>query len=223
MYERIINLIGMDNFKKINNCKVLLVGCGGVGSFAFTALIRSGFLNITVIDKDQVELSNLNRQLVASLDTIGKSKVEIALNMAKNLNKDIKIKAINTYLSSDNINILDKDYDYIIDACDTLKTKVELIKWAEENNIKIITSLGMGNRINASKIKITTLAKTAGDPLAKVLRKLVKEHHLKDNIKVCFSEELPIKKGKVDSLITSPGIAGLLIVNEIINDIVKLS
>ena len=214
MYERIINLIGMDNFKKINNCKVLLVGCGGVGSFAFTALIRSGFLNITVIDKDQVELSNLNRQLVASLDTIGKSKVEIALNMAKNLNKDIKIKAINTYLSSDNINILDKDYDYIIDACDTLKTKVELIKWAEENNIKIITSLGMGNRINASKIKITTLAKTAGDPLAKVLRKLVKEHHLKDNIKVCFSEELPIKKGKVDSLITSPGIAGLLIVNE---------
>ncbi len=223
MYERIINLIGMDTFKKINNCKILLVGCGGVGSFAFTALIRSGFLNITVIDKDKIELSNLNRQLVANLDTIGKSKVDVAVNMANNLNENIKINAINTYLSSDNINILDKDYDYIIDACDTLKTKLELIKWAEENNIKIITALGMGNRINASKIKITTLAKTAGDPLAKVLRKLVKENHLKDNVKVCFSEELPIKKGKVDSLITSPGIAGLLIVNEIINDLIKLS
>lgn len=221
MYERIINLIGNENFYKINKAKILLVGCGGVGSFAYIALIRSGFLNITVIDKDQVELSNLNRQLIANLNTINMPKVEVAKKMALELNENIKIKAINAFLTKDNINTLDKDYDYIIDACDTLNTKLELIRFAQINKIKIISAMGMGNRIDASKIKITTLDKTHNDPLAKVLRKLVKDNHLNSKVKVCFSEEIPFKKGEVNSLITSPGIAGLLIVNEIINDLIR--
>ncbi len=221
MYERIINLIGNENFHKINNAKILLVGCGGVGSFAYIALIRSGFLNITVIDKDQVELSNLNRQLIANLNTINMPKVEVAKKMALELNENIKIKAINAFLTKDNINTLDKDYDYIIDACDTLNTKLELIRFAQINKIKIISAMGMGNRVDASKIKITTLDKTHNDPLAKVLRKLVKDNHLNSKVKVCFSEEGPFKKGEVNSLITSPGIAGLLIVNEIINDLIR--
>ncbi len=223
MYDRIIKLIGITNFYKINQTKILLVGCGGVGSFAFIGLIRSGFLNITVIDKDKVELSNLNRQLIANLNTLQKDKVDVAKDMAKEINPDIKINAINTFLTKDNINMLEKDYDYIIDACDTLNTKLELIKYAENNHINIISSMGMGNRIDASKIKITTLDKTHDDPVAKILRKLVKDNHLNSKIKVCFSEEKPIKKGEVNSLITSPGVAGLLIVNEIINDIIKAS
>lgn len=221
MYERIIGLIGIDNFNKIKNTKILLVGVGGVGGFAYEALIRSGFQNITIIDKDKVELSNLNRQLIANLKTINKPKVDIAKSNALNINENIKINAIEAYLSKDNINILENDYNYIIDACDTLNTKLELIRYAQTNNIKIISSMGVGNRVDASKIEISTLDKTYNDPLAKKLRKLVKDNHLNTKVKVVYSKELPNKKGKVDSMITSPGIAGLLIVNYIINDIIN--
>lgn len=221
MYERIINLIGKDKFNIINNSKILLVGIGGVGGFAYEALIRSGFQNITIIDKDIVEITNLNRQLIANLNTINKKKVDIAYNNALIINKNINIKPIFANLSIVNINILDNDYDYIIDACDTLNTKLELIKFAEANNIKIISSMGVGNRVDASKIKVSTLDKTNNDPLAKKLRKLVKDEHIKIKVPVVYSEEVPYKKGMVDSMITSPGIAGLLMVNYIINDILK--
>lgn len=223
MYERIIKLIGEENFEKIKNTKILLVGVGGVGGFAFETLIRSGFQDITIIDKDIVELSNLNRQLVANLNTIGMSKVEVAKNMAKSINENIKITALNEFLTKDNINTLDNDYDFIIDACDTLNTKLELIKYASIHNIKIISSMGVGNRIDASKIKISRLDKTNNDPLAKKLRKLVKENNLNNKIPVVCSEEIPYKKGEVNSMVTSPGIAGILLVNYIINEIIKPS
>lgn len=223
MYDRIINLIGEDNFNKIKNTKVLLVGVGGVGSFAFECLIRSGFQDITIIDKDIVEESNINRQLVANLSTIGMPKVDVAYNNTININKNIKIKAINAFLSKDNINTLENDYDFIIDACDTLNTKLELIKFATTNNIKIISSMGVGNRIDASLIKISRLDKTNNDPLAKKLRKLIKENNLSNKIPVVCSEELPYKKGEVNSMITSPSIAGILMVNYIINEIIKPS
>lgn len=221
MYDRIINLIGEDNFNKIKNTKVLLVGVGGVGSFVYESLIRSGFQNITIIDKDVVEITNLNRQLVANLKTINTSKVDVAVNIANNINENINIRALNMFLGKDNMNILDNDYDFIIDACDTLNTKLELIRFAQSNNIKIISSMGMGNRIDASLIKISRLDKTSNDPLAKKLRKLVKDNNLNNKIPVVCSEELPYKKSEVNSMITSPGIAGLLIVNYIINDIIK--
>jgi tRNA A37 threonylcarbamoyladenosine dehydratase len=221
MYERIINLIGEDNFKKIENTKVLLVGVGGVGGFVFEGLIRSGFKDITIIDKDKVDITNLNRQLIANLNTLDMNKVDICKDKALNINKSIKINAYNEFLSKDNINILDNDYDFIIDACDTLNTKLELIKYSIDNNIEIISSMGMGNRVDASKIKITKLSKTNNDPLAKKLRKLVKENHINKDITVVCSEEVPLKKGEVNSMITSPGIAGLLIVNYIINKIIN--
>jgi len=221
MYDKIIKLIGENNFDKIRHAKILLVGVGGVGSFAFEALIRSGFQDITIIDKNKVEITNINRQLIANLDTLNKPKVNIALNKALNINENIKIKAIEAFLDKNNINTLDKDYDYIIDACDTLNTKLDLIKYAEENNIKIITSMGVGNRVDASKIKLSRLDKTSNDPLAKKLRKLVKDNNLNSKVPVVYSEELPYKKGEVNSMITSPGIAGLLMVNYIINDIIK--
>ncbi len=217
MYERIINLIGIDNFKKIENTKILLVGIGGVGSFTFVSLIRSGFKNITVIDNDKVELSNLNRQLVATKKTLGVPKVEIAISLAQEIDENIKINALEEFLDKSNINNLDKDYDFIIDACDTLNTKLELIKFAKKNNIEIISAMGMGNRVEGSKIKITTLDKTKGDPVAKILRKKVKDENILGKITVVYNESLPIKKKEVNSLITSPGIAGLLITDYIIN------
>ncbi len=222
MYERIIELIGENNFKQIKNSKILLVGVGGVGGFAFEALIRSGFQDITIIDKDKVEITNLNRQLVATQKTIGWRKVAVCYEHSQEINKDIQIKALDMFLNADNINTLANDYDYIIDACDTLNTKLELIRFAQNNHIKIISAMGMGNRVDASKIIITTLDKTFNDPLARNLRKLIKENHLNSKVVVVSSQELPLKKGKVNSLITSPSIAGLLIVNYIINDLIKV-
>ncbi len=221
MYDRIINLIGNDKFNMIKSTKILLVGVGGVGGFAFEGLIRSGFEDITIIDNDKIEITNLNRQLITNLSNIGKSKVVIAKDIANNISKNIKIKPIEAFLSKNNINILENDYDYIIDACDTINTKLELIRFAEHNNIKIISCMGMGNRVDASKIEITKLNKTNNDPLAKKLRKLVKDNNLNTNVLVVCSKEIPIKKREVNSMITSPGIAGLLIVNYIINDIIN--
>ncbi len=221
MYERIINLIGIENFNKIKCQKILLVGLGGVGGFAYISLIRSGFQNITIIDHDTIEITNLNRQIITDEKVIGKYKVDVAKKLAKNINQNIQIKALKMYLDKDNINKLDNDFTFIIDACDTLQTKLELIKFANVNKIKIISAMGLGNRVDASLVKITTLNKTFNDPLAKKLRKLAKERQIDANIPVVFSEEVPYKKGKVDSMITSPGIAGLLMVNYIINAILN--
>lgn len=221
MFTRTINLLGEANFSKIKDTKILLVGIGGVGSFVFEGLIRSGFTNITIIDNDIIDISNINRQLIANINTIKKNKVDVAYNNSLNINNLANIKPIAMFLDKDNINTLDKDYDYIIDACDSLNTKFELIKFAYNNNINIISSMGVGNRVDASKLYMTTLDKTNNDPLAKRLRKLVRDNNIKYKVNVVTSKELPIKKGKVDSIITLPGIAGLLIVNYIINDIIK--
>lgn len=222
MEEKIIKLIGEENLDKIKKAKILLVGIGGVGSFAYECLIRSGFLDITIIDNDVVNNSNINRQLIADLSTVNEYKVDIAKRKASNINNDIKLTIHKIFLDKDTLSLLETDYDYIIDACDTLQTKLELIRFAELHNNKIISAMGLGNRVDASMVKISTLNKTYQDPLAKKLRKLVKENKLKSNIPVVFSTELPIKKGEVNSLITSPSVAGILMVNYIINDIVKL-
>lgn len=220
MFERIINLIDNSNFQKIQNSKILLVGIGGVGGFVLEGLVRSGFQKITIIDGDIIEKSNINRQLVANLTTLNQPKVTIAKNNMQLINKSCQINALNTFLDEYNINSLETDFDYIIDACDTLKTKLALIKFANEKNIKIISSMGVGNRLDASKITLTKLSQTKNDPLAKRLRKLLRDNDLKLSIPVVWSTELPIKKEQVNSLITTPGIAGLLIVNYIINDLI---
>lgn len=223
MYERIINLIGNVNFNEIKSKKVLLVGIGGVGSFAFMALIRSGFQNITVIDKDRVDITNLNRQLIANLNTINENKVDVAITLAKNINPDIKIYSHCLNLNKDNINILDTDYDYIIDACDTITTKLELIKFAIKNNIKIISCLGTGNRLDPTKLVITDIWQTNYDPVAKILRKLLRDNNINTKIPVIWSKEIPIKTGdsQPGSICTVPAVAGIYMVSYIINDSLK--
>ena len=127
MFERIINLIDNSNFQKIENSKILLVGIGGVGGFVLEGLVRSGFQNITIIDGDIIEKSNINRQLVANLTTLNQPKVTIAKNNMQLINKSCQINALNTFLDEYNINSLETDFDYIIDACDTLKTSINKI------------------------------------------------------------------------------------------------
>lgn len=223
MFERTINLIGIENYNKLKKLNILLVGIGGVGSFVFESLIRIGIENITIIDYDTVSLSNINRQLVATKKTLGKRKIDVAKDHVKEINENIKLKLLDVKLTNDNINILEDNYDYIIDACDSLEAKISLIKFAKEKNIKIISSMGMGNRVDPTKIKISKLNKTINDPLAKKIRSILRKDNIKLDIPVVFSEELPLKKDAINSLVTVPSVAGIYITSYIVNNTIKLS
>ena len=223
MLDRLNLILSEENINKIKSLNILIVGVGGVGGYALESLVRSGVENITIIDADIIEESNLNRQIIALNSTIGEDKVLVAKNRALDINKNIKINAIKTFLDKDNINDLDiRSYDYIIDACDTITTKVLLIKKAYENNINILSCMGTGNRFNPEKLTITKLSKTNNDPLAKIMRKLLKEEGIKD-VLVCWSAELPVKNNSrtPGSAIFVPATAGLLISSHIIREIIK--
>ncbi len=222
MFERLIPLIGTTNLEKIKNTKILLVGVGGVGGFTLEALVRTGFLNITIIDGDIIEESNLNRQIITNQENIGNLKVEEAINRYTSINK-VNIKAIDVMLTKDNFKeYINEYYDYIIDACDDLTIKVELVRYARKNNVKIISALGTGKKLNSAYLEITTLAKTENDPLARKFRSMIRQANLDLNIPVVFSKEASINTNNViGSAIFVPAVAGIYLANYVFLDILK--
>ena len=218
--DRILKIIPKEKLDVIQNLNVLIVGVGGVGGYALESLVRTGIKNITIIDKDKIDESNLNRQIIALKSNINKSKVEEAKKRALDIRNDININTYELFLDKNNlVSTLDENkYDYIIDACDNVTVKLELIKYAQENNIELISSLGTGNRLNPEELKITTLDKTYNDPLGKVLRKLVKDNNLNKKVTVLWSKEMPIKTldRTPGSLMFVPASAGILIASYII-------
>lgn len=223
MDERTLKIINKEQFNKIIKKPILLVGLGGVGGYALESLVRFGFQNITIIDHDNISLSNLNRQIIATSENIGLAKAEEAQKRATKINKNINIKVLATFLTKDNISQLSTEYDYIIDACDTITTKLELIKFAIKNNIKIISCLGTGNRLDPTKLVITDIWQTNYDPVAKILRKLLRDNNINTKIPVIWSKEIPIKTGdsQPGSICTVPAVAGIYMVSYIINDSLK--
>lgn len=223
MFERNISLIGKEKFNLFNTKKILIVGIGGVGGYAYETLVRSGFLNIDIIDFDKIDITNLNRQIITNQDNIGKLKVEVALLRAKSINPNIKTNIYPIFLNKENINeILSNNYDYIIDACDSVDTKSELIKYSYKFNKKLISSMGTAKKIDPTKLSITTLDKTNYDPLAKVMRKKVRD--LKINakkIKVVSSTENPIESNNLGSFMMVPAVSGILCAKYIIEDIIN--
>lgn len=221
MYERLIRLIGENNLEKIKRQKILLIGLGGVGGFALEALVRCGFNNITIVDNDEFDITNLNRQIICTSKSIGNKKVDEGILRAKSINPDININGLITTINKENIDNF-KDYDYIIDACDDINAKIAIIKHAQENDIKLISAMGTGKRLDPSKVTISRLDKTSNDPLAKVMRKKVKEANLSLKVPVVYSTELPINHEPIiASCILVPSIAGINMVYYIINDIIK--
>ena len=222
MFERLISLVGEDNFNLFQNKKILLIGVGGVGSYSLEALVRSGFNNITVIDFDVIEPSNLNRQLITKQSNIGKPKVEEAAIRATEINPDINIKSVNIKLDANNLlDILNENYDYVIDACDDINVKFELMRLSMKYNYKLISSMGTANKLHPELLKITTLDKTFNDPLARILRKKVKDAKINKKLYVVSSDELPIDNDKLGTANLVPSAAGLLCASFIINDLVK--
>lgn len=223
MFERIINLIGEEKFSKLQNKKVLIVGCGGVGGYALETLVRSGIINIDIIDFDKIDITNLNRQIITSQNNVNNLKVEEAKQRAISINPNININIHDMFLDKDNINyILSNNYDYIIDACDSIDTKIELIKQSIVKNIKLISCMGTAKKIDPTKLSITTLDKTNYDPLAKVMRKKVKDLKLNiKKIKVVSSTEQPIECDSLGSLMMVPATAGILCAKYVIEDIIN--
>ncbi len=222
MFDRLELLIGKENIEKISKINVLIVGIGGVGGTALEALVRSGVKNITIIDKDVISESNLNRQILSTRDSIGLYKVDVGINRCKSINPDVNITGLKINLDEKNVNELEY-FDFIIDACDDINAKLALMQYANKNNINLISSMGTGKRLNPSNVIITRLDKTSNDPLAKKMRYEARKRGLKLNIPVVCSKEEPINNDRIiASSIFVPSTAGLMlayyIIEKVIND-----
>ena len=221
MFERLITLIGEDDVNKLKKANVLIVGLGGVGGYALATLVRSGIYNLTIVDGDIVELSNLNRQIISKRDVIGRPKALVAQARTLEINPDVNLKVINEFISEDNFSLLNIDsFDYVIDACDDLNLKILLIKNADK--YKLISSMGTANKMDMTRFKITTIDKTSYDPLAKIIRKKIKEEKIRTKFKVVSSDEKVMKNGtKLGTIAYMPAVSGLLCASYVINDIIN--
>jgi len=223
MFEREIKLIGIDNYNKIKAKTVAVIGVGGVGGYAVEALVRAGIENLIIVDYDIVDITNLNRQIIALQENIGIPKTYVIKDRIKSINPNCNITIINKELDENNVvELFNYKIDYLIDACDTVKVKEQLILECIKRNIKQISSMGTGNKLNPELLKITDIRKTSYDPLAKRLRKFVNDNKIKEKVMVVSSIEPPKKiESAIASISYVPSVAGLLCASFVINDIIK--
>lgn len=220
MRTRMIPLLGEAGLKKLKNSHVIVFGVGGVGGFVVEALARSGIEEITIVDNDIVNETNINRQIIALTSSLGKKKVEVMKDRILDINPNCKVNIYDTFVTKENASDFDfKLFDYVIDCIDNVSAKLKIIELAKENDIKIISSMGTGNKLNPSMFKITDISKTQVCPLARVIRIELRKRNIK-NVKVLYSEEEPIKCDEfVSSVPFVPSVAGLLIAREVVLDI----
>ena len=236
-FSRTELLIKKEGIEKLKNSKVAVFGIGGVGSFVVEGLIRAGVHNFVLIDNDKICLTNLNRQIIATRETIGKYKVDVAKERILEINPDASVETYQEFFMPDSkSNIITKDLDYVIDCVDTVTAKIEIIVQCKKLNIPVISSMGTGNKMDPSKFEITDIYKTSICPLAKVMRKELKKRDI-DSLKVIYSKEEPIKIDENDSLKEEtdasskkqvpgsisfvPSVAGLMIAGEVVRDLIK--
>ena len=246
-------LVGKENLTKINASHVVVFGLGGVGSYVVEGLTRSGIGRISIVDKNIVDVTNINRQIIADRETIGMPKVDVEESRIQKINPHAQICKVHEFVDKQNIdNIMKRiinqngTIDYVVDAIDTVSSKIEIIKYCNKNNIKVISCMGTGNKLDAGKFEITNISKTSVCPLAKVMRKELKK--LGIDVKVLYSKEEPVKpvqfenskanivndENNIDAEILSksttsspasisfvPSVAGLLIAGEVVRDLIN--
>lgn len=220
--ERTVKLIGSASVNKLRNSKVAIFGVGGVGSYVSEALSRAGVGNITLIDGDEVTLSNVNRQLIALSSTMGENKAVAMAERIKDIDPEIKVEVIDKYyLPGDDFSFT--KFDYVVDAIDDIKAKVDIIKSCYNNDVKVISAMGAGNKIYNDCFRVSYLSETHTDPLAKIMRKRLREEKI-DRVKVVFSSEKPISvEGTPGTLSYVPGTEGLVIAGEVIREIIGIN
>ena len=221
MFRRTEIIIG-DNIHKLHNSNIIVFGIGGVGGYAVEMLVRSGILNITLVDYDIVDVSNKNRQIIALDSTIGKSKVEVMKSRILDINPNCNVNTINDKLLSDNIESFNlNNYDYIIDCIDMVSSKIKLIEYAHLNNIKIISSMGVGNRKGIPEIVVDDIYNTYNDGLSKVIRQKLRKLGIKKH-KVVFAKNIAESQGEtIGSIAYYPSISGCMLSAYVIEDIIN--
>lgn len=225
-FSRSVSLIGEANFNKIKNMKIAIFGLGGVGGYTLEALARSGVSSFLLVDKDKVDITNINRQVIALDNTINQSKCSAWEKRLLAINPSIDVEYKEMFYALDNKDEIDlSKYDYVVDAIDTISSKLVLIEECLVKGVKIISSMGAGNRLDPSKVIITDIFKTSNDPLAKVMRHELRKRNIK-HLKVACSTELPIepvskiqeerRKDTPSSMVFVPAAMGLAIAREIV-------
>ncbi len=228
IFDRSELVIGKDGMHILKNATVAVFGIGGVGSFAVEALVRSGVGHIVMVDFDDIDITNVNRQIHAYIDVVGQKKIDEMKKRAKRINPSIKITIIDKMYHADNINVIsaqsnnrvfDFKWDYVIDAIDMVSAKLDLIQRCYERNIPIISSMGTGNKLYPEKLQITDIYKTHTCPLAKVMRRELKNRGIK-KLMVCFSDEKPVAKKVLGSTSFVPPVAGMICAAKVVRDLV---
>lgn len=222
IFDRTKSLIGENSLEKLANSKVAIFGIGGVGGYVVEALVRANVGEIDLIDNDTINPTNINRQIVALHSTLGQYKVDVMKNRILDINPNIKINTFKTFFDENTINEFDfSKYDYVVDAIDSVKSKILLIKTCKSLNIPIISSMGTGNKLDPLKFEIADISKTSVCPLARVMRSELKKQGIK-NLKVLYSKEEPIKTNSrtPSSISFVPSTAGLIIASEVVKDLI---
>ncbi|POS01056.1 tRNA A37 threonylcarbamoyladenosine dehydratase [Flavobacterium croceum DSM 17960] len=190
--ERAVLLFKPEGVEKLKKSHVLVVGLGGVGSFAAEFLVRAGIGNLTIVDGDTVDITNINRQLPALHSTVGMPKVEVVSQRLLDINPELNLIPIKEFLSPERAyELVDKKFDYVLDCIDSVTPKLNLILASKRKKVKLITSLGAGGKYDASKVKVTDISKTDYCPLAKVIRKRLKKEGISSGVKAVYSYERP--------------------------------
>ena len=241
IFNRLKLLIGEEKLQSLHQKTVAVFGLGGVGSYVIEGLVRSGIGNFVIVDGDKVDITNINRQIIATTKTVGRLKVDVAKERIKEINPNVKVIKYAEFVGKENENIelFDsiKNVDYIVDAIDTVSSKIRIIEFAKAHNIPVISALGTGNKLDPTKLKLADIYDTKICPLAKVMRKELKKRRIA-SLDVVYSEEEPIKicdneaegskennngnnAKKIGSIAYVPSVAGLLICYKIVNQFIK--
>jgi tRNA A37 threonylcarbamoyladenosine dehydratase len=222
-FERTSLLIGEEAINKLNNSKVLIFGVGGVGGYVAEALARTGVGSITIVDKDTVSESNINRQIIALHSTVGRDKVDVLKERMLDINPNLQVDARKCFFLPENAHEFDfSQYDYIVDAVDTVTAKLQIIVQAKEAGVPVISAMGAGNKVHPEMFEIADIYKTEMCPLAKVMRRELKNRGIK-KLKVVYSKEKPVYKGDVPgSIAFSPSVAGLLMASEVVRELCEV-
>ena len=222
-FQRTKLLLGEENFPKLSAATVAVFGIGGVGSFTVEALARSGIGRLILIDKDDIDATNINRQIHALNSTVGKSKVEIMRERIHEINPAAQVDTIQKFfLPSEHAeDFFICRYDYVVDAIDTLTAKIFLVEECTRRGIKIISSMGAGNKLDATRFRVGDIFQTSVDPVAKIMRKQLKLRGIK-NLKVVWSDEQPLPvKNFIGSVAFVPSVAGLIMAGEVVKDLIS--
>ena len=218
-FTRLEKIIGTDNVNQLSNKCVLVLGVGGVGGYVVESLVRSGIGKIIIVDFDTIDITNINRQIIAMDSTVGMKKIDVLEKRIKDINSNCIVIKNDSFIDSNNfLELFNDKIDFFVDACDTMTVKKMVIKTCIDKNIPFVSSMGTGNKLDPSKLEITDIRKTVNDPLARTLRKFIKDEHINKKVMVCSSSELPIKTGDrtPGSSAFVPASAGLLITSYII-------